>query len=261
MNSIKEILKAVAAGKVSVADAEQIIKSRAAISIGGFAVLDHDRAHRSGIPEVIYAQTKSPEQIVEIVKGMLHSNGFALITRANHKILKVLEKEFRNYRIESDGSKNHITILIQSDAWAPPEKSGLIAILTAGTSDVPYAKEVEFIAKVTGVETIKFYDIGVAGIHRLVDPISEIIERDVDAVIVLAGMEGALPTIVASLIDIPVIGLPIPVGYGFGGEGQTALASMLQSCAPGLAVVNIGNGLGAGAFACLIAKKRSGTKD
>jgi NCAIR mutase (PurE)-related protein len=115
---------------------------------------------------------------------------------------------------------------------------------------------VEGVAKFMGVEYLAYYDIGVAGMHRLIEPLKEIRDRDVDAIVVLAGMEGALPTLVASLVDIPVIGVPIPIGYGYGGNGETALASMLQSCAPGLSVMNIGNGFGAGAFACLIAQRR-----
>ena len=129
-------------------------------------------------------------------------------------------------------------------------------MITAGTSDIPYAREVEAIAKVVGVESLSFFDVGVAGIHRLIAPLKQILEKDVDVIVVLAGMEGALPTVIASLVDIPVIGVPIPTGYGYGGEGITALSSMLQSCAPGLAVVNIGNGLGAGAIAALIARRR-----
>jgi hypothetical protein len=129
--------------------------------------------------------------------------------------------------------------------------------MTAGTSDIVYAYEAEAIARLMGVEVLTFFDVGVAGLHRLVEPIKRVKEEGVDAVVVFAGMEGALPTLVASLVDIPVIGVPVPTGYGFGGKGETALASMLQSCAPGLAVVNIGNGLGGGSIASLIAKRNA----
>ena len=139
--------------------------------------------------------------------------------------------------------------------WSPDVVDEKIAIITAGTSDIPFANEVEAVAYVSGVDSIVFRDVGVAGIHRLIEPLQTIIREDVVAIVVLAGMEGALPTVVAALVDIPVIGVPVPVGYGFRGRGETALAAMLQSCSPGLAVVNIGNGVGAGAFACLIAKK------
>jgi NCAIR mutase (PurE)-related protein len=111
------------------------------------------------------------------------------------------------------------------------------------------------LARLMGVDVYSFYDVGVSGIHRLIHPLKEIIDKDIDTVIVFAGMEGALPTVVAALVDIPVIGVPVPTGYGFRGKGETALASMLQSCSPGLAVVNIGNGLGAASIACLIAKR------
>jgi NCAIR mutase (PurE)-related protein len=112
-------------------------------------------------------------------------------------------------------------------------------------------------ARFMGVETLVFHDTGVSGIHRLIDPMSQIVKESVESIVAFAGMEGALPTVAASLVDIPVVGVSVPIGYGRGGKGETALASMLQSCAPGLAVVNIGNGLGAGAFACLIAQKNA----
>ncbi|MHA2349512.1 MAG: nickel pincer cofactor biosynthesis protein LarB, partial [Candidatus Thorarchaeota archaeon] len=160
-----------------------------------------------------------------------------------------IEKQLGKFDVSINGKSDHLTVFITSEKWKEPKKIGKIAILTAGTSDIPYAFEVEGIARIMGVNVIAFYDIGVSGIHRLVEPIKRITEEEVDVIVVLAGMEGALPTVVASLVDVPVIGLPIPTGYGYGGKGETALASMLQSCAPGLAVVNIGNGLGAGSIA------------
>jgi NCAIR mutase (PurE)-related protein len=220
------------------------------------AVLDHGRQDRTGIPEVIMAETKQSDEIIKITRNMLDANGFALLTRADWKKVDALESAIDDYVINVSGNVDHLTVFVHAQNWKAPETSGKIAVITAGTSDIPYAREVEAIANVMGVESISFFDVGVAGIHRLIDPLKQMIEKDVDAVVVLAGMEGALPTVIASLVDIPVIGVPIPSGYGYGGEGISALYSMLQSCAPGLAVVNIGNGLGAGAIAALIARRR-----
>ena len=128
-------------------------------------------------------------------------------------------------------------------------------MLTAGTSDVPVAEEAQVVAAEMGCEVVAFYDVGVAGIHRLAEPLRALREPPVDVIVVAAGMDGALPSVVCGLVDVPVIGLPTPIGYGLGGEGVAALMTMLQTCAPGLTVVNIGNGVGAGATAALIANR------
>ena len=255
MTSTRDVLADLASGKISIDEAEKKLSALGLARIGDMGMVDVNRQERSGVPEVVLAETKTTESLVQIVQALVDRNGVVLLTRMNQKKLEGLQKAHAQLTIESKGSEDHLTVLVYSKSWSEPIKEGKIAILTAGTSDVIYAREAEAIAKVMGVETITFYDVGVAGIHRLIEPIQKIVDEDVDAVIVFAGMEGALPTVVASLIDAPVIGVPVPTGYGFGGKGETALASMLQSCAPGLAVVNIGNGLGAGSVAVLIAKR------
>ena len=256
MHTTRGILKALTSGKLTIDEAEKKLQILTLSHVEGFAVLDHGRQDRTGIPEVVMANTKQSDEIIKITRNMLDANGFALLTRANQKKVDALESAIDNYVINVSGSGDHLTVFVHSQNWKPPTALGRIAVITAGTSDIPYAREVEAVAKAVGVETISFFDVGVAGIHRLIDPLKQIVEKDVDVIVVLAGMEGALPTVIASLVDIPVIGVPIPTGYGYGGEGITALSSMLQSCAPGLAVVNIGNGLGAGAIAALIARRR-----
>ena len=256
MHTTRGILKALTSGKLTIEEAEKKLRVLTLSQVEDLAVLDHGRQDRTGIPEVIMAETKQSEEIIKITRNMLNANGFALLTRADWKKVDALESAIDDYVINVSGNRDHLTVFVHAQTWKPPEASGIIAVITAGTSDIPYAREVEAIAKVVGVETISFFDIGVAGIHRLIEPMKQIIEKDVDAVVVLAGMEGALPTVIASLVDIPVIGVPIPSGYGYGGKGISALYSMLQSCAPGLAVVNIGNGLGAGSMASLIARRR-----
>jgi NCAIR mutase (PurE)-related protein len=260
MTSTREILERLASGKISLDDAEKELKAIALARIGDIGLVDINRQERSGVPEVVYAETKSSEDLVQIVKTLVDRNNAVLLTRMNQKKLESIQKAYPKLTIEAKGSEDHLTVFVYSSSWTEPPKEGKIAILTAGTSDVVFARESEAIARLLGVEILTFYDVGVAGIHRLIEPIQKIVDEDVDAVIVFAGMEGALPTVVASLIDAPVIGVPVPTGYGYGGKGETALASMLQSCAPGLAVVNIGNGLGAGSVAALIAKKCSKKK-
>ena len=260
MTSTRDILEDLASGKITLDEAEKELKALALARVGDMGMVDVNRQERSGVPEVVFAETKTTESIVQIVQTLVDRKGAALLTRMNQKKFEGLQKAYPKLTIESKGSEDHLTVFAYSESWSEPSKEGKIAILTAGTSDVIYAREAEAIARMMGVETLTFYDVGVAGIHRLIEPLQKIVDEDVDAVVVFAGMEGALPTVVASLIDAPVIGVPVPTGYGFGGKGETALASMLQSCAPGLTVVNIGNGLGAGSVAALIAKRRAKKK-
>ncbi|TFG12487.1 nickel pincer cofactor biosynthesis protein LarB [Candidatus Thorarchaeota archaeon] len=259
--NIRNLLEDLVEERISLEDAEQLLRNLSLKRVSDFAAIDTERESRSGIPEVVLADTKDTEQFMEIMRNIATTHGVAMGTRVDDEKRNRLEKEFSDYNLEVLGKPGHYTALVYSEDWSPPDINGKIAVVTAGTSDIPFSIEVEMIARVMGIEVLKFYDVGVAGIHRLVEPMEEIIKNDTDAVVVVAGMEGALPTVVASLLDIPVIGLPVPIGYGYGGNGETALASMLQSCAPGLAVVNIGNGLGAGSIACLIAKRCAKIRD
>ncbi|MFW9803274.1 MAG: nickel pincer cofactor biosynthesis protein LarB [Candidatus Thorarchaeota archaeon] len=255
MTSTRDILEALSSGKISIDDAEKELRALALTQVGNIGMIDVSRQERCGVPEVIFAEAKPLENLISIVEVVIDKIGAVLLTRANRTKLDGLKKAHENLVFDVSGHEDHLTVLIHNNDWSDPPKSGKIAIITAGTSDIAYSREAEALARIMGVEVLTFHDIGVAGIHRLIEPIGTIIEEGVDALIVFAGMEGALPTVIASLVDIPVIGVPVPTGYGHGGKGETALASMLQSCAPGLAVVNIGNGLGAGAVACLIAKR------
>jgi NCAIR mutase (PurE)-related protein len=256
MKDTREILDALANGKLSVDEAEKELQDLFLTEVSGIGVLDINRQERSGVPEVIFGESKGIEVLGKIVGAMLEKKGVALITRIDTEKLDDLKKSYSEYTFIVTGHDGHLTVLIHQKNWKEPAKIGKIAVVTAGTSDVAYAAEAEAVARLMGVDVMSFHDVGVAGMHRLIEPVKKILKEDVDALVVFAGMEGALPTLLASLVDIPVIGVPVPTGYGHGGAGETALASMLQSCAPGLTVVNIGNGLGAGSFACLIARRR-----
>ena len=145
--------------------------------------------------------------------------------------------------------------VIRHKSFKSPSTGGRVGIITAGTSDLPVAQQAAVMASEMGCQVKMVSDVGVAGIHRLVEPLSQLLDSDVDVLIVAAGMDGALPSVVAGLVRLPVIGLPTSNGYGLGGRGQAALLSMLQTCSPGLVVVNIDNGIGAGASAALIANR------
>jgi hypothetical protein len=241
-------------------DGEAIKLLREAIiaEIEGIARIDIHREARAGKPEAIFAEGKSVDDLLIIVKTCVEKSDKVLVTRLSDEQMEALEQMKQlNVRI----NRKARTAVIKSEntgSVAETERRGKVAIMTAGTSDIPVAEEAAETAEFLGMDVLRFYDVGVAGIHRLVEPIRRIAEEKVDAVIVVAGMEGALPSVVAGMVDVPVIAVPTSIGYGVNFGGLTALFAMLQSCSSGVAVVNIDNGFGAAVFASLIAKRRSG---
>ncbi len=217
-----------------------------------FARVDPRRERRKGVPEVVLADVKTPEQVVAIARRLLDESGRAIISRVPDATLLALEAAFGEATNWERYDAARLVVLRRPD-HERPRTGGRVGVLTAGTGDVPRAEEAAALCREMGCEVHAFYDVGVAGLHRLFDPLQRLIEARVDVIIVAAGMDGALPSVVAGLMDVPVIGLPTAIGYGMGGRGEAALLSMLQTCAPGLAVVNIDNGIGAGAMAGLIA--------
>ncbi len=257
---MEEILRRFAHGKISIEEACKELKLESIRKVKDFARIDINRPHRTGIPEIIFAEGKSSDEVADIAMAHATAKGFALISRAREKDAEELKKrvvEEKKEDFEADYNEVARAILVKRRGYEF-EKRGKIGLIAAGTADIPVAEEARVVAEVCGCEVIKTYDVGIAGIHRLASPIEEIVNEDVAAIIVVAGMEGALPSVVASLVDVPVIGVPTSVGYGLGGKGVAALLSMLQSCSPGLAVVNIDNGVGAGAFAakCVMHRKK-----
>jgi NCAIR mutase (PurE)-related protein len=215
------------------------------------AQLDFYREARAGIPEIVLAEVKTDEQIFRIARAFLDQTGRALLTRLRPETMARLADEFAERVI--DIREVARAAAVYAPDYERPETGGKVGILTAGTSDVPVAEEARLVAEVMGCQAQTLYDVGVAGLHRLVGPLRDLLLSDVAALVVCAGMDGALPSVVAGLSPVPVIGIPTSVGYGAGGKGRAALLAMLQSCAPGLTVVNIDNGVGAGATAALIA--------
>lgn len=219
-----------------------------------FARLDLSRRERTGIPETVFAEGKHPEQVIAILRTLSDKSGIALATRVTPDCaVRITEALKSNYILAYNELGR--TVIVQRTGYAIVRTGASIAIISAGTSDLPVAEEAKVTAEVMGCRALTFYDVGVAGMHRLVEPLKKVLEEDVSAVVVVAGMEGALPSVVRGLVPVPVIGVPTSVGYGYGAKGEAALMAMLQSCSPGLTVVNIDNGFGAGATAALIANR------
>ena len=240
MNSIRKILEAVQNGSLSVDDAVLKLKTAPFEDIG-FAKIDLHRQLRQGVPEVIYGAEKTPEQIITIAETMQkHAQTTILITRLAQEAAEVVRKSFTlDYRTEA-----RIGII---GPIPQPDGLGKIVVATGGTSDIPVAEEAAITAEVLGNDVTRLYDVGVAGLHRLLAHTDEIMSAGV--IIAVAGMEGALASVLGGLADCPVIAVPTSVGYGASFQGLSALLSMLNSCAAGIAVVNIDNGFGAGYMA------------
>ena len=220
--------------------------------VARMAYLDVGREIRKGLPEIILAEGKAPQEVREIVEAMVNETGRAIVSRATKKHFRLI----RSQRIPKSNiqffEKSGI-IIAKLSSYRVKATGGRVGLLTAGTSDIPVAEEAKVIAEEMGCRTRSYYDVGVAGLHRLFKPLSELLKWDSDVILVVAGREGALPTVVAGLVDVPVIGVPTSRSYGFGDKGIAALAAMLQSCSLGIAVVNIDGGVGAGSIGALIA--------
>ena len=212
----------------------------------GYARVDHHRSLRSGLPEVIYAAGKTQEQTLEIFGSLLADGVDVLVTRVEPGVAEALVAAY-------PGAVHHVAArTVSLRQTAASEGKGHVAVVCAGTSDLPVAEEAAVTAETFGARVTRMYDVGVAGLHRLLAVRSELIAADV--VVVCAGMEGALPSVVGGLVGVPVIAVPTSVGYGGSFGGATALLGMLNSCSPNVTVVNIDNGFGAAYTAVLIAR-------
>jgi len=248
-----EILESLKLGKLTVSQAKKMLSIYSIAKIEDFAKLDVGRKLRRGIPEVIFAEKKQLAEIKKILLTAINRSGSVLISRIDENDYKRILSFSKKNRIKTKLGKNTTSVLFFKNT--PKCSGGRVGIVTAGTSDVGVAEEARLMCEAMGCMCISSYDVGIAGLHRVFPIMKKMIKEEVDAIIVVAGMEGALASIVSALVDIPVIGVPSSVGYGYGEKGIAALASMLQSCTLGLAVVNIDNGIGAGAIASNIANR------
>ncbi len=241
---LQDLLKKVKSGKTSLDEALSQLKSLPFEDLG-FTRIDHHRSLRKGFPEVIWGEGKSPTQIVSIMKQLKINGQNILITRLEEKKAGTIMKAFPKSRYYPRSKV--LTFLTHSVKF---EGKGTILVITAGTTDIPVAEEAAITAEIMGNRVETLFDVGVAGIHRLLHE-----RRRLEAarvLVVVAGMEGALPSVVGGLVDRPVIAVPTSIGYGTSFGGITALLAMLNSCASGVAVVNIDNGFGAGYIASLM---------
>jgi len=251
---LREVLERLVKGQISIGEAEKLLKIFAIEEIGNLARIDAGREFRRGIPEVILAEGKGTEDVAEIALRMLNEKGRAIISRATKEQVHAIKDVVPGEALLQVDDKVGL-IVVKRKGFEVKKTGGKVGILTAGTSDIPVAEEARVIAEEMGCEVITAYDVGVAGIHRLFPPLKEMIEEDVDVIVVVAGREGALPSVVAGLVDTPMVAVPTSIGYGLGEKGVSALMAMLQACSLGLAVVNIDGGVAAGAISALIANR------
>ena len=236
----------------AVEEAENLLKADAILEFDDVAKFDIKRNDRTGFPEAIFAESKDYDDLILIIKRYLeNSDDDLIITKLSLERYENILNDLGNDSFIFDYNRRAKILVIRKQI-AKKDLVAKIGIITAGTSDINIAEEARVIVEEGGCEAITSYDIGVAGIHRLFPQIAHMVKEGVRAFIVCAGMEGALPSVVAGLVDVPVIGVPTSIGYGVGEGGRVALDAMLQSCAPGIAVVNIDNGFGAGVFALSI---------
>jgi hypothetical protein len=239
-----ELLEAVAAGRTPPAEAAAKLSTAAAAELGPWAKVDLQRSVRTGLPEIVYGESKTAEQCARIAHELDLAGEPVLVTRLDEsKSAAVIEAV--------PGGRYHPSCRVFAKGRGPDRAAlrGPVAVVAAGTSDLPWAEEAAVTLETIGQPVERFYDVGVAGLHRLLSRIEAI--RRAGVVIVVAGMEGALASVVGGLVAVPVVAVPAPVGYGVALGGVAPLLGMLTACSPNVAVVNIGNGLGAACFAAL----------
>lgn len=253
---LQEILQSLKSGNINTIEAEKLLSIYAIEKVEDYAMIDVNRNMRRGIPEIVFAETKKRDEIKEIIKRILQKNELVVVSRIKESDYKeILSYATKNLNATAATGRNSTTVLLHTSPIK--SKNGSIGILAAGTSDIGVAEEARLVCESMGCKCITGYDVGVAGLQRVFPILKEMIKSDVSCIIIAAGMEGALATLVSSLVRIPVIGVPTSVGYGYGQKGIAALASMLQSCSLGMAVVNIDNGIAAGGMAANIANRRN----
>jgi NCAIR mutase (PurE)-related protein len=245
--NLAEMLERVRQGTLSPAEAAEKLATLPYEDLG-FAKVDHHRALRRGFPETVFGAGKTAEQVVAIVERIVARSQRVLVTRTTAEVHRAVAAA------RPDARYHEAARCLTVEAGDVPSLPGRIAVVAAGTSDMPVAEEAAVTASFHGAAVERIYDVGVAGLHRLLDRAGTI--RQADVVVVVAGMEGALPSVVAGLVDSPVVAVPTSVGYGASFGGLAALLAMLNSCASGVGVVNIDNGFGAAHLACLILKGR-----
>lgn len=248
-DEVRALLERVAAGELATADALDTLVAAplAGFEDLGFARLDTHRALRTGDPEVIYGAGKTPAEVVALLRALYDQAGDrpAVVTRLHDEAVALIREQLPHAVVDELARCALLGEL--------PVTRGTVCVVTAGTSDAPVAAEAAFVARAFGAEVTRITDVGVAGLHRLLAVRAQL--EAADCLVVVAGMEGALPSAIGGLVGVPIVAVPTSVGYGAAFEGLAALLGMLTSCAPGVTVVNIDNGFGAGLFAARVARR------
>lgn len=258
---MREVLKNLKAGKITVEEAEALLEKSNFESlklkfVEKIARLDVNREERTGVMEVILAEGKKSAWVIKLLLEMAEEKGRAIATRVNSKLAKKIKESLPSGYTEKFHPEACM-VIVKKRGYRSIRTGGKIGLIAAGSADLSVAEEARVFAHEIGCEVLYAYDVGIAGVHRVLEPLEEMVSKDVDVIIVVAGMDAVLPITVKGLVNLPVIGVPTSVGYGMGAGGIAPLLTMLQSCSPGLAVVNIDNGFGAAALAALIANRVS----
>ena len=250
---LKKILEFLARGKISVEEAEKLVRLHAVEELEDFAKIDIGRDLRRDVPEIVFAEYKSNFFLEKIIEEVVEKKGKVIVSRIKESQLNIIKKFEQKYDVKI--GKECRSAIIRKKNIKTDKTGGKVGIIAAGTADIGIAEEIKMVVEEFGCETLVIYDVGVASLKRTLDAVKKVIEEDVDVVVAVAGMEAALPSIVASFLNVPVIGVPTSRSYGVGGEGEAALLSILQTCVPGVLAVNIDNAIGAAVAAALIANR------
>lgn len=250
---MRDILQAIADGSLSIDEAEKKLKLHAVHELEGLANLDVSRSARVGRPEIVRCNGKSVAEAISLALPLLDAEGVVVLSDASSEHAQAFAHERPSATVQLEERAG--LLVARGPEASIPASIGNVAIVTAGTSDIPIALQVQVIAGVLGADTHLYPDVGISGLHRVFPVVQEIIDADTEVIVVIAGQEGGLAPVLAGLVDIPIIAVPTSTGSGFGGQGLAALSTMLQSCALGMAVVNIDNGIAAGVIASAIARR------
>ncbi len=258
---LNELLKRYKNGEVSEEELLRQLRLDHLETLEGRFAYDLARDARAGFPEAVLAIKKTPSDIAKILGTVLQKRDRIFVTRLDAQKVKqvaVLARRggLHDAKYDLDYHEDSALLVAKRKGSKPPDLGCRVGIIAAGTSDIPVAEEAQVVCEESGLKTMMACDVGVAGLHRLFLPLKKMVDEDVDVLIVVAGMEGALPSVIKGLVDVPVIGVPTSIGYGYM-AGQSALISMLNSCVPGLVVTNIDNGFGAAAAAFIICSRIS----
>lgn len=254
MSKVNEILKKIKEGELSIDEAEKLLRLHAVEELGEHLKLDIHREERAGVPEVVLARRKDLKTVIKASRELAEKNGLVLVTKLSparwQKAREDLSEGF-----QSEYTKEGRILVLKKEDYERPTLQGKVGILTGGTADLPIAREAEVTCRALGCQVVTEYDVGISSLSRTLTATKRMIREEVNVLIVIAGMEGSLPSVISSLVRIPIVAVPTDTGYGFGKEGIAPALTMINSCSPGLSLVNINNGFGAAAFSALFLRQ------